>query len=336
MCKLIFSIILFPAFYSGAALASPDELNICKADSNAHQLLCKNIDPEAVNNIEIKYKKINSTLSERGKLLFLDDVRSWFNFASTICRRDKEVNFNFLETEKECIENRYRDRMKDLDNYILRKKGFLLNRISSFKAHDANSDDATGWNQGYVTVEFSYLQIDKPQSKSIKNFNLLSKKTARNFVDNEENTDYIVNYELLNISPELISIAVNRSKLSHDAPHGEHDFKIIHWLILKKRTLNIKDIFTSPTTVQKVIAKKCNRILLKRKYHENYSIMELGKIAMNIDRWQIKRNGIVINFKFDEVAPYSEGEPGVFIPWSQLNSYLNKTFSFSIKQLPAR
>lgn len=334
---MIFFAILLPAFYSSAALASINKLNTCKIDSNINQFLCNNKELSAINNnIEIKYKKINSTLSKKGKLSLQNDIKSWFNFVSTICRRDKKVNFRFLDTEKNCIEIKYRERMRDLDNYIFSKKGLLLNRVSSFKAYDAGLDDATGWNQGYVTVEFSYLKIDKPQSKLMEKFNLLSKKTASNFVDYEENTDYIVNYELLNISSELISIVVNSSKLPHGVPHGEHDFKIIHWLISKGRSLNIKDIFATPTAAKKAIGEKCNQIFLKRKYSENYSTKELAEIAINLDRWQLNKNGIVINFKFDEVAPYAEGEPGVFIPWGQLSSYLNKTLPFSINQLPTK
>lgn len=337
MSKLFFLTILISVFYGSAAFASLNEFNTCKSDSNAHQFLCKNKELEiANNNLEIKYKKINSALTKKGQLLFKNDVRSWLNFVSTTCRRDKEVNFYFLDNENECIKNKYRERIKYLDGYTFRKNGILFNRISSFKAREADANDETGWNQGYITVELSYLQIDKPQTKSIENFNFFSKRTASNFVGDEENTDYIVDYKILTVSPELISIVINGSKFTHGAPHGDHDFKIIHWLTLKGKNLKIKDIFSSPTAASKEIVAKCKQILLKRKYQNYYSSNELAEMVMNLDRWELTQGGIMINFKFDEVMPYADGEPGVFISWRELNSHLNKKLPFSMKKLSAK
>jgi len=310
-----------------------------KASTVVENTICANPSLAAMDQkLSSTYKAELALLSEDGRASLRDGQRQWVKVVRLVC--DTTVLPDAIFKDKiapaPCIENKYRDRQKQLEEAVTTYGNIKIHRVDIFSAlRSPLADDNTGADRGFVTLNVSYPQIDHPKSDSEMAWNKKMKSLTPSSdlsggcysEEGPGSTDAYFRYEILSVSEKLISVEISSGFYAHGAVHGQYDRSVVNWLVPSGRELKPEDIFDEKTSWKDALTNYCFHELSGRKGY-GYWVKkpeDLGEMPTQPERWVLGEGGLTIQFDPYEVASYADGAPEVLVPWSELKQYLLST-----------
>ncbi|MGO8733315.1 MAG: lysozyme inhibitor LprI family protein [Terriglobia bacterium] len=141
-----------------------------KASTVVENTICANPSLAAMDlKLSSTYKAALALLSEDGRASLRGGQRQWVKVVRLVCDTTilPDSIFKDKTTPAKCIENKYRDRQKQLEEAVTTYGNIKIYRVDTFSAgRSPRVDDNTGADRGFVTLNVSYSQIDHPKSDS--------------------------------------------------------------------------------------------------------------------------------------------------------------------------
>lgn len=319
-----------------------------KASTVVENTICANPSLAAMDQkLSSTYKADLALLSEEGRASLRDGQRQWLKVVGLVCDTtvlpdDLFKGFKHKTTPAQCLEKKYRDRQKQLEEAVTTFGNIQIRRVDIFSARRSPfADDFSGADTGFVTLGVSYPQIDRPKSdseiawnKKLKSLLPSTDLSACCFGgdDTPGNTDVYFGYKILSVSEKLLSVETSSGYYVHGAFHDQHFHWVVNWLVLKGRELKPEDIFDENTSWKDALTDYCFRELSGREGFWVKNPGGLGEMPTQPERWALGEGGLTIQFNPYEVGPYSLGAPEVLVPWSELKQYLLSTAPITLPQ----
>src|SRR5208283_4076864 len=107
------------------------------------------------------YKAELGLLSEEGRASLRDGQRQWLKLVRLVCDTNVLPDNIFKDkiTPAQCLESKYRDRQKQLEEVITAYGNIKIRRVDIFSAHRSPlAEENTGADRGFVTLKVAYPQ----------------------------------------------------------------------------------------------------------------------------------------------------------------------------------
>lgn len=318
----VVGLVVLAGLAAPGALAAPN-FDCTQASDPIEKTICS--DPklsEMDRKLAARYRADLSKLSAEAQVEVRDSQRQWLKYVRTVCDTTvlpKELVFRPTET---CLEEAYQDRIAHTG--VLVQDGRAFYSVQGFKAHRSpEADDNTGGHTGFVTLEFSYPQIDGPKTPMEKEINAKlatrAKPSPEYFMSDSMDDDW-TDIRIAAVRPALISFRGDSNIYGHGAAHGFGDFFYDHWLVGQGRELTAADIFSAETKWEDFLRATCFAAV--KHLGVVSATRGVGDNPVMPSHWSFGRKGFTITFSLLEVGAYPDGEPEVTIPWDKLKPYL--------------
>lgn len=251
-------------------------------------------------------------LSARGQLESRDSERRWVHFAKVTCFGPKNRRGGLR-----CLEEKYRQRLKDLDNAAVRVGPFVFGRVDYFYAIADPRSDAPYEQQA------SYPRIDQPASGAVARWNhsmAPDRFVVVRYCDGSPG-DSLRDFAIQSAGGEALTIQTTSWMYCHGTPHG---FGGIHssTYVLKPtiHKLTARDLFVKGTGWGNYLTKCCNEVL--RAKDGRADLGRVRQVCTNVKAWSLTRDGLLVTVNPYEVLPYAFGVTEITVPWSDLRPFL--------------
>ena len=258
--------------------------------------------------------KGNDLLTDSASALVRQDLMLWMAYVERTCKEDVD-----------CIAERFKDA---IDTYSSYPEAIAGHRIFPRNYYSARKSSADSWNE-FALDERIVPQVDlRPMTGDdladvIRINAWLCQDCAEGFSRDEEDLWYnrYNTVELDVLEPGILVRIAHRHWNGHGAAHGHSRTVYSYWHLKWRRELRADDIFEGtqwPQTLGEIAL-----ALLRGRYGEANLFVknpkELIDLVSDIERWQLGRDHLVINFAADEVLPFISYQPHVTVPWENLD-----------------
>ncbi|RXZ36332.1 DUF3298 domain-containing protein [Oxalobacteraceae bacterium CAVE-383] len=281
------------------------------------------------------YKSSLKKLSMEGRKSFQNSQQAWLKFVTTVCDR-RNLPAQLRDETAFCLAEKLDGRKRQLSKAIFNIGPYTIFRTDRYAAQRSSEEgDYSGHDTGYATLQIGYPAMEGLDSPLKTEFN----KTYVDFRNQgsrtgENDTDNWADYQILKVSPRMLSIETQDGFYGHGAAHGEAGATMSRWLLKEQRQLRADDIFDPSKSWQIIIQWLCFENISKESGwdwddEEEYgsghldSFMDYAaKSALKPERWIFVNEGLKIRFMQYEVAAYAAGWPEVLIPWKDIQEFL--------------
>jgi uncharacterized protein len=310
-------------FNDAARAASFD---CAKAASPREKLVCS--DPD-LSDLDTKlgrlYAERRALLSPHGSDLLQRSELNWLKFIATVCPLDAPAEADSRRVPKNCLAQRYQERLDHLAKAAQKIGPYVFNRIDLYTAAPAPSGDSSGGTPGFFVKHVGYPQIDNVDTAAVTAWNARAERKLRtggSGCDDEE--DYAIGYA----SENLISASWSGGQYCHGTPHGTGWSKSEN-LILQPtlRKLRESDVFGDGNAWRPKLQALFWAALEKQGWASPENPQDdvksaILKIVVSPDRWVFTTGGLEVVFNSYEGGCYACTPAPVIIAWSDLKPLL--------------
>lgn len=187
------------------------------------------------------------------------------------------------------------------------------------------------------TVDVIYPQIEGGKEHTVKGFNgnieAFVTERVRAFGEiyddfpaedgPAEMSSLDIDFEVVRISPKLISLLFNVSEYNSGAAHPIGGVRTVNYDMRGSKILVLGDMFQNGTDYLAAISEYCRKELSGRDVgDEDWHNEGAGPEEENFKNWVVGQGGIEIHFNPYQVASYAEGEQQVLVPVRVLDGLL--------------
>jgi uncharacterized protein len=276
------------------------------------------------------YQERREALSPQGAELLHSSQRSWLRYVATVCAA-AVPNDDRRDNPKDCLQSRYKERLKQLGDVGQRLGAFVFNRIDIFFAQAVPSDIWPGpYDNFYYVRHVAYPQIDYPSSAQAQAWNKQAMRDLSRNDDCADGDDDDTDYELY-ANERVISLRWDVSYYCHGAANGSDHFEIQNDVIAPTfRALTAEDVFgVSQDWVENL------RQLFRQKFDNSAWASPPGERTESIwdtiqdmiiqpQNWQFTAEGLKVSFSPDDFFCRLCAPAPVTVPWSEMKPLLSK------------
>jgi hypothetical protein len=185
-------------------------------------------------------------------------------------------------------------------------------------------------------IDARWPQLNGPLNKGARQFNREVSTSIQKQVDayakadhNQVEADMLtdtlwLNYEVRYADSHLISVDFPQSVYFSGAAHPLSGHRTLNYDLDSGRAITLAELFTPGSGYLKVIADNATRALEGSQLGAFFPEGATPDLN-NYGSWLIEPSGLVIVFDPYQVAPYSEGSPTVFIPFTALRQIIRRS-----------
>jgi len=317
---------------AAASVASPGlswgaSFDCAKASAGREQLICQN---PKLSELDAKlgqlYRERISVLSAQGAELLLNSQRRWLHYAAKVCPLT-EPKTQFWSPES-CFEERYRDRIAELDDAGKRIGPYIFNRVDFYAAEPAPDRDS-GWAAGFFTRHVGYPQIDAPLTPAAIAWNKQAEKklAAENdcgLGDDETMGDNETMYKIGYATHSVISVYRSYGIYCHGQAHPHYTLGVDNTVMAPSfRKLTMHDVFGASSNWSARLRGLFDAALRKADWpgsgdDKEGMRAELEDNMMHPEDWLFTQDGLEVEFDEEAGGCYACTPQPVRIPWADL------------------
>jgi uncharacterized protein len=254
-------------------------------------------------------------LSPTGQALLRSGQRQWLTFVREVCSTAVEG-----DEADACLQTTYQERLSDLASLATTKGPYLFSRseIYSAKNHDESGRP--------YQIHISTPRIDGPSTPNTQHWNSLMASQAERAAESGCDATYgdeFFDADFIYASARVISLRSTHWEYCHGAPHGYGGTTSFTYVTQPTlRPLEALDLFVQGSGWEDFLTRRSYEALIKKAEGTEVDEKQVGDIALDLYRWTLTKNGLLITFDPYMVLSYAQGATEVVIPWSDLAPFM--------------
>jgi uncharacterized protein YecT (DUF1311 family) len=329
---------------SGAAQAA--SFDCSKAKTPQEKAICASPElSKADEEMAAAYKDVLAAVPQEIAVEVREDQRQWLRWIAVECPASENTGESERrETLAECLLRNYRSRTEELQHMILREGGVtFISRSINLTWPDAPGESPGSEEvHGYGTMKATWPQSINDTAEW-KAWNKAVEAAAQNLAaipDGESSPsgkwlekwaadgDFEVSATIGLVSQELVTASIGLEGMGHGAAHPNEAGIEFNWLLKEKREIRPEDVFRKDSDWEKTIEARCAKELQQPDagLYDNWE-KALPKVVLDSRNWELKGEGLTIDFPEYTVAPRVSPVGPVTIPWEDLKPLLQPGFA---------
>ena len=135
--------------------------------------------------------------------------------------------------------------------------------------------------------------------------------------------DQYFSADVMFASVRVISIRISNWEYCHGTPHGHGGTNSFTYLTEPAiRPLEASDLFERGSGWEDFLGRRSYEAIVKKAKGAKVDEHHVGNVAVDVHRWTLTKNGLLLTFDPYELLSYARGTTEVVIPWSDLAPFL--------------
>lgn len=308
-CALV-AVCLAPAITLAASF------DCSKAHSPLEVTVCADPKLSALDSaIAASYHSAMQRLSPAGQGLLRSGQRQWLTFVSQVCIRPAAD-----DNAAACLAQSYHERLDDLAGAAVVAGPYVFSRSETYSASDHDESGRP------YQIHISTLRIDQPSTPKTAQWNARMASKANAAAESgcdARHGDQVFDADVIYASLRAISVRITTGEYCHGTPHGHGGTNSVTDVTEPRiRPLETQDLFKPGSGWEVFLAQRSYQAIVSTAQGSNVDEQHVGTVAVDLRRWTLTQDGLLITFDPDGGLGYAQGATEVVISWRDLAAYL--------------